>query len=132
MELNLFGFKIRISPSTELKDIKQTQQTILMKVSEAIELIEETRKQLIKAKGEILGKIAQLENADGDLTPEQAKIVGELRQTVQGVDDIIPDKPGNPPTEDELKQGAEDPNKPATETGAGGGEPPKQEGGGEG
>lgn len=77
-------------------DIFQLLKETYMKVSEAFAVLKETRDQLIKAKGEILGKISQLENADGELTPEQSAVIADLRATVQGVDDIIPDDPGSP------------------------------------
>jgi len=85
-------------------DIYVLQKQTYMKASEAVQIVADCREQLIKAKGEILGKISQLENADGELTEAQSKIITDLRATVQGVDDIIPDPlnaPGKPTVQDD-------------------------------
>lgn len=85
-----------------------------MKVSELIQVVKDCRNELVKAKAEIIAKIARLENADGDLTPEQQAAVEDLKATVQGIDDIVPDDPTAPgaPTvvDDTTKSEPVDPN----------------------
>lgn len=101
-----------------------TQKQTSMKVSEAIQLVKDTRDQLIKAKGEILRKIAKLENGTGDneLTPDQIEIVQSLRAQVQSLDDVVPDETevekDPAPGGEEGKPG--EPGKPAGENGEGG------------
>jgi len=101
---NTFSITLKRSPlqPTPLETHQLLQQTY-MKVSEAIQLVKDTRDQVIKAKGEILRRIAKLEAADGELTPEQVQAIKDLRDTVQSVDDIIPDETDvheeEPPTE---------------------------------
>lgn len=80
-----------VLPKEELATITCGIKEINMKVSEAIALVNDVRKQLIKSKGEILRKLAQLENADGELTVDQAQAVSDLRALVQQQDDLIPD-----------------------------------------
>lgn len=90
--ITILGQTFRIRDCAELTT-EETKKLENMKVSEAIQLVKDTNTQLIKSKGEILGKIAQLENADGELTEEQSAIVADLRTLVQAQDDIIPDVP---------------------------------------
>lgn len=129
MNFSLFGYVIQIRQSTEIKDLATAVNKNTMKVEEAIQIVKDTRDQLVKAKAEILGRISQLENANGELTPEQAEAGANLRASVQDVDDIIPDapkppvEPPAPPQEPPKEDGGA-----ATENGTGGGEPPKEEG----
>lgn len=109
-------------------EIHQLLKQTYMKVSEAIELVKSTREQVIKAKGEILRKIAKLEAADGELTPEQVQAISDLRATVQGVDDIIPDN--EDVHEEELPATENPPAPPADAPPADA--PPKNTNGGEG
>lgn len=71
---------------TELKEIS-------MKLDEAIEEIKAVSAQLAVAKDEIIAKITALENATGDLTPEQQAALEQLKAAAQGLDDIVPPTP---------------------------------------
>lgn len=107
-QVTIFGQKIQISTSAETSDIQQ----LSMNINEAIDIIKELNTNLIKAKGEILGKISQLENSKGELTTEQANIVNSLRQKVQNIDDIIPDADIEPdPTPEPTEPKVEEPAK---------------------
>jgi hypothetical protein len=68
---------------------------ILMKVSELAVAVSELSAQLAKAQGEILGKIADLEEAlatmDVELPEDAAAALEGLRVSAQALDDIVPD-----------------------------------------
>lgn len=83
-------------PPTNQTDVLAAIKKLDMKISEAIQLVQDLRATLIKAKGEIIGKIARLENADGDLTPAQSAAMEDLRATVHQLDDVVPDDPAAP------------------------------------
>lgn len=55
--------------------------------------------QLDKAKGEVLGKIAQLDQAlaaAGEPDPGVIAAVDALKAAAQGLDDVVPDLPAEP------------------------------------
>lgn len=56
-----------------------------------------------KAKGEIVGKFAALEAAianQGNTTPEVDAALSDLKVSIQGTDDLVPDEPApTPPVE---------------------------------
>ena len=64
-----------------------------MKVSELGAAVAELSAQLAKVRVEILGKIDALEVAlaDEELPEEAVTALGDLRETVQALDDIVPD-----------------------------------------
>lgn len=83
---------------------------ILMTQEEEVVLIKALKDQNEKAKGEILAKFAVLEGqiaAGGSTSPEVDAALADLKASIQGTDDIVPDAPpadgGNttpPPTEE--------------------------------
>jgi len=88
------------------KIIKQ-QEALLMDEAEALQILSDTKNAvdgvkttLVKAQGEIVTKIAELEGMLGAVTPAVASKIGELRQAVQdlspvatSLDEIVPDQP---------------------------------------
>jgi signal transduction histidine kinase len=69
---------------------KQELKEIIMNIQEAIDEIKNVAVQLGKAKDEILAKIAALEGANGELTPEQQAAIDELKGAAQSLDDVVP------------------------------------------
>lgn len=67
---------------------------ILMNQQELAQALTDLQTQTDKAKAEVLGKIAELEAAiaaAGSTTAEVDTALANLKASVQGVDDIIPD-----------------------------------------
>ena len=66
---------------------------LLMKVSELSSAVAEVSAQLTKVRGEILDKIAALEDAliDVDLPEDAIVAINALRGDAQALDDIVPD-----------------------------------------
>lgn len=66
---------------------------ILMKLSELSAAVSEVSAQLTKVRGEILDKIAALEDAliDVELPEEAIAAINALRTDAQALDDIVPD-----------------------------------------
>ena len=75
--------------------LRQFEHSINMKVSEIPAFISSIKDELIKAKTEILDKIAALEaaTADAELSPEAVAALDDLKATAQGIDAIVPDVP---------------------------------------
>jgi len=74
-------------------DLKKVEEKIIRKlnmlVSQITQMIIDLKNQLIKAKDEIIARITVLENAETDAAFDAA--ASDLRDTVQKLDDIIPD-----------------------------------------
>ena len=68
-------------------------QEILMKLSELSSAVAEVSAQLTKVRGEILDKIAALEDAliDVELPEDAIVAINALRTDAQALDDIVPD-----------------------------------------
>lgn len=73
-----------------------------MNQAELAQALNDAAAEAVKAKGEIVAKIADLETAignAGNTTPEVDAALAALKDAVQGVDDIVPDAPPfEPPT----------------------------------
>lgn len=78
---------------------KQNLQ-IIMTQEELLGQLQALKAQNEKAKVEITGKIAALEGAianQGNTTPEVDAALADLKQSIQGTDDIVPDAPVEEP-----------------------------------
>ena len=74
----------------------KTLNTLMATMQELAQALDELTAQSEKAKGEILGKIAELETAvanSGNTSPEVDEKLAALKASVQGTDDIVPDAP---------------------------------------
>lgn len=59
--------------------------------------------ELIKAKGEIVAKIGDLETAvanAGQVTPEVQEALDAVKASAQALDDVVPDQVSEPPVEE--------------------------------
>lgn len=77
---------------------------ILMTQAELLAQLQALKSQNEKAKVEITGKIATLETAianQGQTTPEVDAALADLKQSIQGTDDIVPDAPVEEPAPEE-------------------------------
>jgi len=79
--------------------LRQIESQILMKVSEIPAFVSSVKDELLKAKTEILDKIAALEatTTDADLSPETVAALTDLKAAAQGLDDIVVDVTDLPP-----------------------------------
>ena len=77
-----------------------TQEIIIMKINELLQINQSITGQLNKVEAEIIAKIAALQDAvnavtaqlaDQDLTPEQVASLTDLQNVAQSLDDIVPD-----------------------------------------
>lgn len=75
---------------------KQLLEEINMKLSEVPAALASLKAQLIKARDEIINKIAAIEVADPDLSEEGATALGELKDLANQLDNINPDAPVKP------------------------------------
>lgn len=96
--LQIIGFSIMtallITIGLQNKLIIKKQRRIMSTQAELRAELESLTAQNEKAKGEILGKIADLEAAienAGNTTPEVDAALTALKTSVQGTDDIVPD-----------------------------------------
>lgn len=102
----VLGFVLRnCDPKLDanLKQIKQKLDTIMATQQELAQQLRDVIAQNEKARVEILGKIADLEDAlanSGNTTPEVDAALADLKASVQADDDIVPDAPPTtePPT----------------------------------
>lgn len=71
-------------------DLERTKQTIMAKLSELAGILTAVKDQAVRAKDEILKKIADLETALGDaeIPAEATAALEALKSEVQGIDDI--------------------------------------------
>lgn len=77
-------------------------EKVIMNQAELAQALTDAADQAAKAKGEILEKIQDLEDAVGNagtVTPEVEAALAALRGQVQGLDDVVPDAPVEPPAE---------------------------------
>lgn len=75
-----------------------------MTQAELLAQLQALKSQNEKAKVEITGKIATLETAianQGQTTPEVDAALADLKQSIQGTDDIVPDTPVEEPAPEE-------------------------------
>lgn len=86
----------------KLDEILNKLNQILMTQAELAQALTDAAAEAVKAKAEIVAKIADLEGAianAGNTTPEVDTALAALKEAVQGVDDIVPDAPpAEPPT----------------------------------
>lgn len=77
---------------------------IIMNQEELLGQLQALKAQNEKAKGEIVGKIDALETAlanQGNTTPEVDAALADLKTSIQGTDDIVPDAPaGDQPVQE--------------------------------
>ena len=75
--------------------LRQIESHILMKVSEIPAFVSSVKDELLKAKTEILDKIAALEAAtsDAELSADAVAALTDLKSAAQGLDDVVPDVP---------------------------------------
>jgi len=81
-----------------LRPVLQLLGRLIIMSQAQVDAIKALTDQVRKAKGEIVGKIADLEAAIGanDTAAVDAALL-DLKAAVQGVDDIVPDAPVEPP-----------------------------------
>jgi ElaB/YqjD/DUF883 family membrane-anchored ribosome-binding protein len=63
---------------------------IIMKLDEVIAQVSAISSQLSRARAEILDRIQKLQDAMGDLTPEQVAAIDQLKAAAASIDDIAP------------------------------------------
>lgn len=84
----------------QLLFITQKLKKISMTQEEELAFLKALKDQNEKAKGEILAKFAVLEGqiaAGGSTTPEVDAALADLKTSIQGTDDIVPDAPAEEP-----------------------------------
>jgi len=70
------------------------KRLISMTQAELLQALQDAKAEADKAKAEIVQKIADLETAignAGNTTPEVDAALADLKSSIQGVDDIVPD-----------------------------------------
>ncbi len=92
-----FTVKVETVTPAAVTGINQKLDTIIMKLSEAETIIVEGAKKLGEAQTEILAKIAELEAADPDISPEGTAALESIRSIATALADIVPNPP--PPVE---------------------------------
>lgn len=81
------------------QDFAQTLKSLEDKMGQVADALAGVKDQLAKARGEILGKIADLETqlADaGKLDAADQAAIQDLKDAAQGLDDVVPDAPVEP------------------------------------
>lgn len=95
-----FHLKLETVPNPALAAINTNLTDILMKLSEALELLKGAKEKLAEGKTEILAKLEELKNTDPDLSPEGAAIIGEIADIATALADVVPNTPPvDPPAE---------------------------------
>jgi len=81
--------------------LTEKTKIILMTQAEELQLLRDLKAQNEKAKTEILAKIQTLEDAianGGNTSPEVDAALADLKTSIQGTDDIVPDVQSTEPT----------------------------------
>lgn len=96
-----FTLLVETEPSADLADITKKLEIIMSKQSEAAATLNEVLAQQKKTAGEIAEvqktvdvlkqKIAEMEQAAGEVDPELQAAIAAVKQQAQIVDDLIPD-----------------------------------------
>ena len=92
MTLNFYFIESDASAEA-LAQINTKLDTIVMKLSEAEQIIVEGAKKLGEAQTEILAKLAELEATDPDISPEGTAAVESIRTIATALADIVPNTP---------------------------------------
>jgi len=80
--------------------LTEKTKIIIMTQAEELQLLKDLKAQNEKAKAEIVAKIAALETAianQGNTSPEVDAALVDLKTSIQGTDDIVPDAPATEP-----------------------------------
>jgi uncharacterized phage infection (PIP) family protein YhgE len=95
------AFHVRVEwvSKTDMANINNKLDQIIMKVSELQGVVTQVKDQLAKAADEITAKIAQLQSTDPDISPEGQAVIDELKAKAQALDDIVPDAATEPPSQ---------------------------------